>query len=338
MFVFCRMHYLSPALILGENFQLPFDARTLQRERKRWMAELELAGKDVAEVYGREMTKNELIEYFEELQRGEIAAWHFALGGDAVLLRFLQDGAIKPGARFKDSDLYNDPAFIAWLSPYFRNAFTRLVTQCFEEGDAPCMRTVLDNALLMTVNDQENAWLFINGILEKNIAWFDQYRQRPQLHISRISAFVGHGYLEVIRQLPDHRFGRTKDSFAFGMQHPAIALFNRDPKNRGIAIIWIEEALSLAVSPQVKAKLQAKLDEMHGFLKKRATKRKRRIISYAVLGVMFILSIISGDDSSVLFHAHTPAPSIFSSKSQLDSLRTDTIFVHPPPRDSAVVR
>ena len=290
------MHYLSPASFLGDNFQLPLDARALQRERKRLLADLELTGGDTIELQGRHFTKNELIDYFEALQQGNIASWHLAITEDPVLLRFLQDTTIAPGATFKDTAVYTDPAFIDWLSPYFRSAFTDAVTACFERGDAARMRAMLDNNLLMTAEQQEQSWLFIAGILEKNIALFDHYHNRGQktapamMPITQISAFIGHGYVEVIRQLPDHRFGRLKDSYAFNMQHPAIAVFNRDLRNRPLTVIWLEEAISLAVSPNTKAVIRAKLAEFNQLMRKR---KRRQYFRYAWIG-MVVLGVISG--------------------------------------------
>lgn len=335
------MHYLSPASFLGNNFQLPLDARALQRERKRLLADLELTGGDTLELQGRPFTKNELIGYFEELQQGNIATWHLTIAEDPVLLRFLQEAAIKAGAVFKEAAVYDDPAFIEWLSPYFRSAFTRLVTACFEQGDAASMRTILDNRPLLTAEHQEQVWLFIAAILEKNIALFDHYHGRGQKHsppmmpITQISAYIGHGYLEVIRQLPDHRFTRLKDSYAFNMQHPAIAVFNRDLRNRPLTIIWLEGALSLAVSPNTKAKIKAKLDELIQLMRKR---KRKQYFRYAWVG-MIILGVISGffqDSNSrsgeVFFTPITPNTPV------VHPINKDSVKIPPFSRDSVIIR
>ena len=288
------MHYLSPATFLGTNFQPPFDARVLQRERKRLLAELELTGGDALELNNRSFTKNDLINYFDQLQHDNIAAWHFEVAQDPVLLRFLQEAAIDEGAHFRDASIYRDADFTGWISPYFRSTFTDVVTTCFEHTDATSMRAMLDNQLLLTFEDQEQSWLFIAGILEKNIALLDHYRGRGQktspamMPITRISAYIGHGYLEVIRQLPDSRFARHKDSYAFNMQHPAIAVFNRDVRNRSLAVIWLEEALTLAVSANIKAQIKAKLNEFNQLMRKRKSRRNWRVvwIIAAILGAI----------------------------------------------------
>jgi hypothetical protein len=338
LFVFCHMRYLSPTLLFGKNFQLPFDSRTLQRERKKLLAELELTGADALAINGRSFTRNELIDYFEELQQENIATWHLAVADDPVLLRFLQDAAIKAGAFFKDAAIFEDADFIDWISPYFRSAFTSLVTTCFEQRDALGMRAILDNELLMTVDDNEQCWLFIAAILERNIALFDHYKGRgkktspPMMSIRQISDFIGFGYVEVIRQLPDSRFARLKDDYAFSMQHPSIAVFNRDVPNRSLAIIWVEEALNLAVSASVKAGIQAKLVELKLLKTKRRIRLKRPWL-FIVYGIFVLVGMIANffDNShSKDSFIRTLTPDSTSSPAQ------PSIYIAPS--DSVIVR
>jgi len=339
------MHYLGPALLFGTNFQLPFDSRTLQRERKKLLAELELTGGDTVELNGRKFTKNELIDYFEELQQENIAAWHLAIAEDPVLLRFLQDAAINAGGLFREAGIYDEPDFITWISPYFRAAFTSMVTTCFEHTDAVSMRSILDNRLLLTVDDKEQSWLFIGGILEKNIALFDHYKGRGQktspamMSITQISAFVGHGYIEVIKQLPDSQFARLKDSYAFSMQHPAIAVFNRDHRNRSISVIWVEEALSLAVSANTKGAIKAKLDELNGLLKKGRKRRKRRLLLVVIYGTMVIMGMITSffensNSNPSFIPPVTPGTVISPIQPTPDIAPSDSVIVRGKRKDS----
>jgi len=284
------MNYLNPLLIFGNNYSL--DSKTLQRERKRLMAELELSGGDALILNGRSFTRNELIGYFEELQQENTAAWHQAIAEDPILLRFLQEATIKAGARFKNADLYDDPAFIAWVTPYFQTAFNNLVTDAFQRRDESGVRALLDNRPLVTPEGQEQCWLFVTGILEKNIALFDNYHGRgqknaaPIMPINEIFAFLSHGYLEVIKQLPDSRFARLKDRYAFSIQHPAIAAFNRDENYRAATIYWLEDAWNLAVSPDIKARIRVKGNELNNILQ-RATPKKKS--SWWILWVILII-------------------------------------------------
>jgi hypothetical protein len=294
------MHYLSPATLFGPTFRPPFDIKTIQRERKKLLAELELSGGEVLNHNGQQFTKNELLGYFEELEQENIAYYHSLVNEDAVLVQFLEKKSIVPGARFKEG--YNDPAFITWLSPYFYSAFTAFVAKCFDHPDAAAMRALLDNQLPITGRDKERAWLLIGNILEKNIALFDHYRGRGQkkspkpMPIKRVLHFLGYAYVQVIKQLPDSQFSGHKDNYAHNMQHPAIATFNRDPHNRSIAVIWVETALDLASSPSVKKRIQEKLSELTRIQKK--NRRRNYVLMFygLVLVIGMIKALIDTED------------------------------------------
>jgi hypothetical protein len=333
------MRYLSPAFLFGEALQPPFDPKVIQRERKRLLADLELNGSDMLEVKGQVMTKNEIIDFFDALQNEAFAAYHAAVCEDAVLLRFLQDGELTWRNRFKDAGIYKDYGFMEWLSPFFFSAFTDFVTRCFETTDTIRMKAILENRLLMTNPDKERAWEFIVGILTKNISLFDHYRGRAQKHspapmpIEKVIDFLGHGYIGVIRELPDSRFAQLKDSYAFSIQHPAIATFNRDPKNRTLAVTWVEDAKDLAVSPDVKARVQNKLEELRGILSRQKKKANWGVIWLVIIGIRGIIALTNASSSSNrddpgAYPTYTdPAPVVNPSKTiqMLDSVLADSL-------------
>jgi hypothetical protein len=343
------MRYLSPNLLFGETLRPPFDTKIIQRERKKLLAELELSGGDSLELNGQSFTKNEILGYFEELQREDIMTYHLVVSEDPVLLRFLSDGAIDERAYFKDADIYQDPGFINWLSPYFRSTFTKFVMDCFELTDATSMRALLDNKLLMTVQDKEQSWLSIAGVLEKNIALFDHYKDRCQrnspkmMPIERVSAFLGHGYIEVIKQLPNNRFAHLKDAYAFSMQHPAIATFNRDKRNRHLSVVWVEDAWDLAVSADLKARISAKLNELNGILKKAKKRAPWGVIWGVVVLARVIGSLISSNSSEHLNSGSAPVfvtqPGELPLKLDSSTIKSfDSLFKKAHKRDTGGLR
>lgn len=330
------MYYLSPALLPGHPLQPPFDPRPIALARKKLLVDLELSGSDTLNINGRLFTKNEIIEYFEELRQPAIAAYHAAIGEDATLLKFLEKGVIAEDARFKDQDIYNDPAFINWLSPCFYTTLTEFIKACFENTDASGMQAILANKPLMTPHDKQQAWLYIAGILEKNIALFDHYRTRGQknsprmMPITHISAFIGHGYLQVIKQLPDRQFGRLKDKYAFNMLHPAIATFNRDRRNRSLSIIWVEDALDLAVSADLKPVIRAKLNELNTLLKK-GKKRSRTIqLAFVVAFIMILSNIVNSaidDNNQTATPAYPSHPAMLSTQPDTTIDTSDSVII-----------
>lgn len=298
------MRYIPPAQLFGDAFTPPFDKKAIQRERKKLLAELELSGKEGLELNGYRLSRNEIIDYFDELQLDVIGGYHAAIAEDETLLGFLRDGRLDEGTSFGDAAIYDDPGFLTWLSPYFYTAFTEMVTNCLGWMDEVTMKTLVGNRLLMTDEDRERAWLFIAGILNRNIALLDAYHGKGgqftplPMPFDRITDFVAHGYIRVIEQLPDSRFGQIKDAYAFSIQHPAIAAFNRNGTYRGASINWIEDAKYLAVSRDVKARIGEKLEELESLQKRTKKGRPWGVVWLIVIGIRLITMMMNSSSSS----------------------------------------
>jgi hypothetical protein len=328
------MRYLSPKLLFGDALPSPLDRKTVQREQKKWLAELQLNGGENLELKGHSFSKSEIIDYFETLQQEKIAACHVAIADDPVLLSFLEDGIITKGTSFKDAPLYEVPSFLDWISPYFYTAFTQFATACFEHADEIGMQAILANSLLMTEEDKENAWTFISDILTKNIALFDHFHgkaskdARLSIPIGTVTPYLGQGYLQVIKALPYSRFAPLRDAYAFSMQHPLIALFNRDTSMRELTITWLTDAKELAVSPNISSRIDNKLDELIKIHKK----RRRRNAFYAVwlifIAIRLLMSLINDSKNSF-----TPVNTTFT----IDPATKQLLTKHPTRQDSAYI-
>lgn len=333
------MRYLSPAFLFGGSLQPPYDKKAVQRERKKLLADLALSGDEGLELNGRHLDKNEIIDYFEELQNDTISSYHAAIADDPVLLTFLQDGRIDEWTWFKDAAIYDDPTFIAWLSPYFYSAFDDYVAACFEDTDAAAMNNLLRNRLLMNEEDKERSWSGISNVLGRNIALFDHYHGRAALQaprpmkIENVTPFLGHGYIEVIKQLPNGRFAGLKNDYAFSIQHPAIAAFNRDADYREVTIIWLQDAQNLAVSEDIKGTIGAKLDELNRIMRRGGKRRKPWNIVWAAIVAIRIITLFTGNSStsnytptSVQYNVGPGNKSLFKAPTHADTAYVDSLF------------
>lgn len=141
------MRYLSPAFLFDGSIPAPLDKKAILLGRKKLLAELELNAGENIDIRGLSLSKNDIIDYFDELQQDSVAAYHQAIAADQPLLGFLEDHLLEKGARFKEEPLYRDPAFVRWVSPYFRDAFTAFTADCFHNPDAHLLQTIFDNPL-----------------------------------------------------------------------------------------------------------------------------------------------------------------------------------------------
>ena len=289
------MRYLSPASIFKGTLPYPLDKKSIQLGRKRVLADLELGSGDTLDINGRPFTKSDIIDYFDQLQQDDNILWHNAIAEDTVLVTFLEKATVQNRQRFSDNPLYSDPLFIQWISPYFLTSFTEFSDACFRTTNDDGLRTLLGYPLLMTDHHQEQAWIFITKILTNNISFLTYQRDRIKKSntsssvIGELSVMMGFGYINMILILPEDRFGPLRDKYAMTMVQTSIYVFNRFTQERTWPVIWIENAGSLAISPDVKKEITDKLEEVNG-ITSRQTKQKKKgyyghIIWVAVIAV-----------------------------------------------------
>ncbi|HWK03845.1 MAG TPA: hypothetical protein VNS58_09440 [Puia sp.] len=300
------MRFISPGSLFGTALPLPLDKKAIQLGRKKLLAELELSAGDSIELHGVSFSRNEIIDYCENLLKDNVTTYYNAIEEDRVLLGFLEESVISGNDRFNTNPLYKEDPFIRWISPYFFSAFTSLADSCFRHSDDYGLSTILRNELLMTENDQEQSWTFIAKILTNNIALLDYYQNqkkgdgKDKIPLERVSPFMGSLYTGFIQLLPENRFGVLRDRYAVLIMQSCIYIFNNDKDNRPYAKTWMEDAETLALSEGVKTEIANKLVEMNKVIKKNNSKKIWR----AIWVIMIIVRIISwgATDSGDTYH------------------------------------
>lgn len=254
-----KTQYLSPLGLIGTDIP---DRRALQLARKKMLAELELSGETTIMVNGRELSKNDIIVYFEELQAEEDFDLHTAIARDPVLLGFLEHNIIPPDARFLDEPLYQDAAFIDKISPYFCFSFCRLAIACMEEKETHTWNTLFSNPLLMNNWYINKAWdeleTYMNGKLELVRHYHSAHD--PRAHLDELADLLDSAFVSMIAGLPAERFTPIRDEYAFAMMDVCIQAFNRGL--RKWAIEHIQNAIVMAGSGEMKIAVDDKLTEM----------------------------------------------------------------------------
>lgn len=71
------------------------------------------------------------------------------IGNDPALNYFLETGYIQPNARFVKEEMYKEPAFLAFISPYFKEVYVEAVRRAFALKDMTLMSDVIANPLLL---------------------------------------------------------------------------------------------------------------------------------------------------------------------------------------------
>lgn len=321
------MRYLSPASIFKETLSYPLDKKSIQLGRKKLLAELELSSGDSLEINGLPFTKSDIIDYFDQLQQDDKIIWHNAIEKDKVLSAFLETATLENRQQFSNNPLYNDPVFIRWISPYFLTAFTAFSEACFKTTNDNGLRTLLSNPLLMTGQDQEQSWIFVAKILTNNISYLTYQRDRvkkntaPTTIIGDLSGIMGFSYINMILLLPEDRFGPLRDKYAMMMVQTSIYVFNKFTQDRTWPVIWIENAGTLALSPDVKEEITEKLEEVNGITSRQVKQKKKSYIGHLIWVVVILIKVFATSSFN-----STPPYSTAPINFQLDTRTKDSIL------------
>ncbi|HET6255459.1 MAG TPA: hypothetical protein VFE32_15370 [Puia sp.] len=287
------MKYLSPTSLFGGILVPPLDKKAIQLGRKKLLAELELAGGDTVDINGKTYDRNEIISYFEELLSENTLDYHNIVSNDKVLLGFLREVQIEPGTRFARQAIYEDPAFIRWISPYFSQSFWQLIHESFVNSDDLMMATLLNNPLLMTVVDEEKIWTDIARLIQGEIDLLEHYftsnrrqvakwRDDKAMPSTAVADIMGYDHIRLLRLLPETRFAELRNKYAFAMMQASIVTFNRHHGKRDATETWITNAETLAVSGELKSQISDKLDEF------RRIRKKKRPVNFRVIVIIVI--------------------------------------------------
>ncbi len=323
------MRYVSPVVFFDGNLPHPFDKKAILLQRKKLLAELELNG-DTLDIKGIKWSKNDILQYFEELQDETLLFWHEAITADTNLLTFLEE--YRPAAHFASNPLYKDPNFIAWVSPWFQTAFTHVLQDCLSQDNVDGLKALLAQPVLMTSADNSKAWLTGIKMLEHSLALLQHYLEKKNNlpwdpNLKRITFLLSASYIAMIRLLPNTYNGFIKDKYAFTMMQVSIKVFNRHTRHRKLALSWIDNAYELAISAELKNELEFKQLEMQRIEKHRSKVQRRQWIG-AVIGGLFAVFVFFTSPHKESEGDQQDAEPTYQMKKQLFDSITDSILRH----------
>ena len=258
------MRYTSPAWLFDGCLPEPFDVRTLRLRRTQLLADLELTGITI-EYHGEVLTKNDIINLFEELEKENTLAWHLAIAKDKVLLDFLEDIHFDDWAvtdhwvRYKNNPLYENAEFIEWLSPYYYDSFVfYMEVNCLRAANIHALTALLGVPLLMTPADTEKAWQVTRQLLEKPIDQIRRYgaEASSETELARTRTWMEEGFLALLHLLPEVHFADIRDRYALTIAEACANVQKKSRKYPVLTLAWLENAIHLAVSPQIRSRIE----------------------------------------------------------------------------------
>jgi len=318
------MRYLSPASLPDGSQFNPSDKKSLQLQKKKLLAEIELSTEGELRINDQTFSKNDILAYFDSLEDENIISYHEAIGKDKTLVRFLETGRLTDRTAFAQATLYSDARFLQWISPYFYIVFTGFVYRCLENTDIVGLETILQNPLLLTDQDRENAWLKIGQMLEDNIDQLDHYheqdKKKPTLSVDDLDVLITKPLTRMILLFPETPFSGIRDKYAFAIMQVCIYTYNNDKAHRKHIDPWMENAKALAASERMADELASKHQEIK---KLREKSRQSTLFRGAFLLIFILVKFIPG--------SNYPSPSNSQPPITTFSFHADTIHnTHSP--------
>ena len=177
--------YVSPFTTLGIDGSQSVDKQSVTLTKKKFLAEAELSSSQTVFINGKEMTKNDILNLFDGLEKSEDAKFHKMIADVPELLAFLEQ---KKGFALSDfskklSANYYELNFISFVSPYFSSAYYCFLLKNIAAQNLENIKLVSNNfPLLMNYADKNQASLFIQNIFQNNLLLINNLQSKSYLH------------------------------------------------------------------------------------------------------------------------------------------------------------
>lgn len=146
------------------------DANQLKLERKRLLLEIQISDTQTTTIGEKELSKNDVIELFDELERVTHLDYHTAIFNHPVLLNLLENfkvaGTIEEKHKINfDTDIEWN-MFINFISPYLANAIDKLLSKGIRKSNFDDLEKSLVFFKLLTPTDSYFAFRKFNNFCE----------------------------------------------------------------------------------------------------------------------------------------------------------------------------
>lgn len=235
------MKYLHPFAFLERMNGGPVDtgdAAALSLLRKKMMAELELTAEKVLWIDGQPLSKNDLLQFFDELQSPVTLPYYQQIDQDEVLLTFLATGKLT--GLFHDHPGYRDPRFITFISPYYEPLFTGAVLQSLKLQDEAMLQRLFANPLLMdaTARNKSDGKIFRALQVQYQVVETEAAKRQSYTDSNWEAAapYLTLSYIHVLNALPE-LFQETRNEWGLLLINFALMLDATGESKKALEIL-----------------------------------------------------------------------------------------------------
>jgi hypothetical protein len=128
------------------------------------------------------------------------------ISNDPALIYFLETGTLRKNAKFAKEEIYKDPAFLAFISPYFETVYADAVIQCFQTKNTNLISDIAMNPVLLTDAYRQHAVSKILAYLEEKkkrlVSLTNQAQLGGAFPVVEAEDYIGIMVISVLNYLP----------------------------------------------------------------------------------------------------------------------------------------
>lgn len=234
------MQYINPYDLLNiTTLNLSdIDGKTVLREKRKLLQEIELSDTDSLNYEGIELTKGDCLRAVDELDDRNKREFHFFIFQNKPLNAFLTKGSIIFFDRYQAESIFKLPQFLDFISPYFSLQYDKLLSDSFKNRDLSSVSKIIsvkpitneyyfESCYKSTYSIVRNIDNEINAI-NKEI----ELKQSPFIksNFSGLVSLIKEKIdVDVINRLPSY-FQSIRNQIAVSIRQIEVILYN-DPYN-----------------------------------------------------------------------------------------------------------
>jgi hypothetical protein len=239
----------------------------LNLAKKRLLAEIDLSQTQTVWVGSIEMTKNDVLKWFEALTQSGEFGFHVLIARDGILLDFLEKQHLEAGERFNwyyyqdEKANFKNINFISFISLYYKTSFNKILIDALEKQNERLVDTLLNqNPVLMTGFDEDSTWLKIQHYVKDKLERFEgvviDIKNKKNYTTDELKQYYDTDMLLCLNHLPDS-FQKLRDDYGVALINLSGFSWNRSKYAFAQEVILI--AQTLECSPRETHMIQERI-------------------------------------------------------------------------------
>ena len=258
------MQYINPFSTLDISDDLnQIDKRTLQRLKKRYLAEFELHESPTIEIKEKTFDKNAILKIFNQLQNQDILNYHFKIFKNKPLLHFLENGNLHIFWHNEVKTLENESLnFRKFIIPYFSDKYSIALLESIKNKRHSLTKKLVKHTLFIPIEFESNCFQASYRYLTN---WINDLQKllKTSLKRKKVNQIFDEYIHERLNILPEY-FVEVRIKLAEVIVELALKMKN-EYQRLDSAIELIKIALSLKTSEYIRYRLQYILDQFKNY-------------------------------------------------------------------------